>query len=194
MAQNNAVSKIEWIPYEYENNLAIERQNLNYNIRQFLKLIGGKPNQYHQYRQIELGEISPIHENGSDMGKIKPLVVAACDFLGVKFEDIFPREVCKLTTDVDDTINFTECQISDILHIHNVTFEDVESIYDLNKLIERIKLFDKTGKASVVFRLYAEGYNFTEISEEMSISAVHARHIYYSTLYKLQDRRILRGY
>jgi RNA polymerase sigma factor (sigma-70 family) len=84
-------SRREWEIYDPENFLAKERRDLGLSIAEMLRRIGDGGGR-NTYRAVETGAASPLYRDG----KIRPHIAKACEILGVGFEDVFPREVCRL--------------------------------------------------------------------------------------------------
>lgn len=180
------ISSREWIPYEYENHLAEERRNRGFSIGGFLDAIG-ESNRRSIYRNIELGAMSPIYLRGSNKGTIRPIVIKACDWLGIPFEEIFPREVCRLATNFNsDDEAFTPVQLQNLLHTRTVSYNDVEIVHDLNNLVKLIRTFKSGEKKAKVFSLYLQEYTFKEIGERLGISSTRCSQLFNS----LWDRLI----
>lgn len=165
------LSHLEWVPYEYENHLAEERRNAGYNINDFIEVIGGFKKDRYVYREIELGTISPVYTFGHNEGMIRPIVLNACNFLGISFAELFPREVCLLNnTRNQDDEPFTLSQLDDLLCTEDYSYDEVDTAYDFKKLLDIIATFDKSGRKARMFYLYAQEYTLREIGEMFNLS------------------------
>lgn len=124
-----AISKIEWILPEYENNLAEFRHKLNLNIREMSSILG--VNEV-VYRAQELGKTS-IYRKGA----VKPWILKLCKEFRCHLEDIFPREVCGLpeSYDKEDFVELYDNHWSS--HPYMDEIEYLELRLDMEKILNK---------------------------------------------------------
>jgi len=184
------LSHLEWVPYEYENYLAEERRNAGYNINDFIEVIGGSRKDRYVYRAIELGTISPVYSFKPNEGMIRPIVLNACNFLGISFAELFPREVCLLNNTFDeDNEPFTLSQLNDLLCIEDYSYDEVDTQHDFKKLLDIIATFDTSGRKAKIFYLYTQGYTYKEIGKMFNMSANRCLQLHNQVFCELRRRQ-----